>query len=94
MNYTAISPHLKRAVLVAEDIAFFSHHGFELAEVRQAVARAIEDLAFADYPQLDTMLPGVRQELSQAMESRLKELRGLKRRLRTGPDGNRSARRR
>src|SRR5512138_3802808 len=29
--YAAISPHLKRAVLVAEDIRFFSHHGFEPA---------------------------------------------------------------
>ena len=41
-SYAAISPHLKRAVLVAEDIGFFSHHGFELAEMRLAMERAIE----------------------------------------------------
>lgn len=41
--YPAISPHLKRAVVVAEDITFFSHGGFELAEMRDALARALED---------------------------------------------------
>ena len=40
--YSAISAHLKRAVLVAEDIRFFSHHGFEVAELRIAVERALE----------------------------------------------------
>ncbi len=40
--YAAISPHLKRAVLVAEDIGFFSHRGFEPAELRNAVERALE----------------------------------------------------
>lgn len=38
----AISPHLKRAVLVAEDINFFSHSGFALDEIESALARAIE----------------------------------------------------
>jgi monofunctional biosynthetic peptidoglycan transglycosylase len=42
MPYGAISPHLKRAVLVAEDIGFFTHRGFEPAELRDAVERAIE----------------------------------------------------
>lgn len=42
--YASISPHLKRAVLVAEDISFFSHHGFELREMKDAVTRAVEDL--------------------------------------------------
>ncbi len=41
--YAAISPDLKRAVLVAEDINFFSHHGFDSGEMRSAVAQAIED---------------------------------------------------
>jgi monofunctional biosynthetic peptidoglycan transglycosylase len=40
--YGAISPHLKRAVLVAEDIGFFRHRGFEPAELRNAVERALE----------------------------------------------------
>jgi monofunctional biosynthetic peptidoglycan transglycosylase len=41
--HTAIAPGLKRAVLVAEDINFFSHRGFDLGEIRVAVSRAIED---------------------------------------------------
>jgi monofunctional biosynthetic peptidoglycan transglycosylase len=42
VSYAAISPNLKRAVLVAEDIGFFRHRGFEPAELRNAVERAIE----------------------------------------------------
>jgi monofunctional biosynthetic peptidoglycan transglycosylase len=41
--YARISAHLKRAVLVAEDIDFFSHHGFALGEVQQALTRALEE---------------------------------------------------
>ena len=41
--YAAISPHLKRAVLVAEDISFFSHRGFELKEMRNAMEEAIRE---------------------------------------------------
>lgn len=41
--YDAISPHLKRAVLVSEDINFFSHDGFEIAEIKVAVKEAIEE---------------------------------------------------
>ena len=41
--YDAISPNLKRAVLVAEDVNFFSHRGFELQEVKNAVVTAIEE---------------------------------------------------
>ncbi len=35
--YGSISPHLKHAVLVAEDVAFFSHSGVDFAEVREAI---------------------------------------------------------
>jgi monofunctional biosynthetic peptidoglycan transglycosylase len=38
--YRAISPHLKRAVLVAEDIDFFDHDGFATEEMRQALRDA------------------------------------------------------
>jgi monofunctional biosynthetic peptidoglycan transglycosylase len=34
--YDRISPHVKRAVLVSEDINFFSHGGFDRQEMRQA----------------------------------------------------------
>lgn len=41
--YGAISPNLKRAVLVGEDINFFSHSGFDLGEVKEAIAKAVEE---------------------------------------------------
>jgi len=41
--YPAISPHLKRAVLVSEDVNFFGHHGFEVAEIEAAVKDAIDE---------------------------------------------------
>ena len=40
--YARISPNLKRAVLVGEDIDFFSHSGFDLHEVRLAVRNAVD----------------------------------------------------
>jgi monofunctional biosynthetic peptidoglycan transglycosylase len=43
VRYDAISPDVKRAVLVAEDINFFSHRGFEMDEARRAVSRALEE---------------------------------------------------
>ncbi len=40
--YAEISPQLKRAVLVAEDVGFFSHHGFATEEIRAAIEDAVE----------------------------------------------------
>jgi monofunctional glycosyltransferase len=34
-----ISPHLRRAVLASEDDRFYTHHGFDLEELRKAIAR-------------------------------------------------------
>jgi len=41
--YRAISAELKVAVVVAEDIDFFSHRGFATAEIRAAARRAWEE---------------------------------------------------
>jgi monofunctional biosynthetic peptidoglycan transglycosylase len=41
--YPEISAHVKRAVLVAEDINFFSHRGFELTEIRATLEEALEE---------------------------------------------------
>lgn len=41
--YGRISPHLKRAVLVAEDINFFSHDGFDTEEMKKALEKAWEE---------------------------------------------------
>ncbi len=42
--YAAISPHLKRAAVLAEDASFFSHRGFDTGEMKQAVVQALEDV--------------------------------------------------
>lgn len=37
ISYNAISPYLKKAVLVAEDAAFFSHQGIDYDELKEAI---------------------------------------------------------
>ncbi len=41
--YSRISQHLKRAVLVAEDSAFWDHEGIDLIELRKAMEASFED---------------------------------------------------
>lgn len=41
--WESISPHLKRAVVAAEDLEFFSHHGFSTSELRAALREAWEE---------------------------------------------------
>jgi monofunctional biosynthetic peptidoglycan transglycosylase len=41
--YAAMSPAIKRAVLVSEDVNFFSHHGFALDEMQNALGDALRD---------------------------------------------------
>jgi monofunctional biosynthetic peptidoglycan transglycosylase len=43
VHYSQISPNLKRAVLAAEDLGFYSHHGFERAEMKAALEDAWEE---------------------------------------------------
>ncbi len=43
VHYGQISPALKRAVLCGEDMGFFSHHGFETAEMKAALEDAWEE---------------------------------------------------
>jgi monofunctional biosynthetic peptidoglycan transglycosylase len=40
VDYEDISPHLKRAILVSEDINFFAHNGFDGHEIGQALSAA------------------------------------------------------
>ena len=39
--YSSVSPSAKRAVLVAEDINFFSHHGFDWGEIGNAIEETL-----------------------------------------------------
>jgi monofunctional biosynthetic peptidoglycan transglycosylase len=41
VGYEKISPHLKRAVLVAEDAAFWEHGGVDYYELRQSIKRGL-----------------------------------------------------
>ena len=41
--YSIISPNLKQAVLVAEDINFFSHHGFDFGALEDALKEAVQE---------------------------------------------------
>jgi monofunctional biosynthetic peptidoglycan transglycosylase len=40
--YSRISPHLKRAVLAAEDSAFWQHEGIDVEQIRVAVKQALD----------------------------------------------------
>ena len=42
-SYGQISPALKKAVLVAEDINFFHHNGFETEELKKAIRETLEE---------------------------------------------------
>jgi monofunctional biosynthetic peptidoglycan transglycosylase len=46
-TYSAISPHLRNAVLVAEDGAFFQHSGYDLDELKESVKRNWREGRFA-----------------------------------------------
>src|SRR5262249_32924600 len=35
--YNSISPHLRNAVLIAEDSAFFEHSGFDVDEIKESI---------------------------------------------------------
>jgi len=45
--YDSISPYLRRAVVLAEDDAFYRHRGIDAAEVRRALLRDLRQRRFA-----------------------------------------------
>jgi monofunctional glycosyltransferase len=46
VSYSQISNHLKRAVLIAEDSAFFDHEGVDLDQIRESLERNWEEGRF------------------------------------------------
>jgi monofunctional biosynthetic peptidoglycan transglycosylase len=46
-SYPRISPHLKRAVLVAEDSAFWTHEGVDYDQLKESIEANIERMEFA-----------------------------------------------
>lgn len=47
ISYKNISPHLRNAVLIAEDSAFFQHSGYDLEEIKESVKRNWREKRFA-----------------------------------------------
>jgi monofunctional biosynthetic peptidoglycan transglycosylase len=47
LPYSRISPHLTRAVLIAEDSAFFEHDGIDFVQLRESIQVNLERLEFS-----------------------------------------------
>ncbi len=47
MSYNNVSPHLRNAVLIAEDSAFFQHSGYDLEQLKESAKRNWRDKRFA-----------------------------------------------
>src|SRR6185369_5273997 len=47
VSYNSISPHLRNAVLIAEDSAFFQHSGYDVGEIKESVKRDWREKRFA-----------------------------------------------
>jgi monofunctional glycosyltransferase len=47
VGYNTISPHLRNAVLVAEDGAFFQHSGYDVTQIKESVKKNINERRFA-----------------------------------------------
>jgi monofunctional glycosyltransferase len=47
VSYNSISPHLRNAVLIAEDSAFFQHSGYDIDEIKESVKRDWREKRFA-----------------------------------------------
>jgi monofunctional biosynthetic peptidoglycan transglycosylase len=47
VSYKNISPHLRNAVLIAEDSAFFQHSGYDLEQIKESAKRNWREKRFA-----------------------------------------------
>ena len=47
ISYKNISPHLRNAVLIAEDSAFFQHNGYDLEQIKESAKRNWREKRFA-----------------------------------------------
>lgn len=46
-SFNSISPHLRNAVLIAEDGAFFQHSGYDISEIKESMKRNWREKRFA-----------------------------------------------
>ena len=47
VSYAGVSEHLKKAILISEDAAFFSHKGIDVNELKAALKKDWETLSFS-----------------------------------------------
>jgi monofunctional biosynthetic peptidoglycan transglycosylase len=47
VRLSQISPNVKNAVIISEDVAFYSHHGFDYAEMKNSFQKNLKKLSFA-----------------------------------------------
>ena len=47
VSYAVVSEHLKKAILISEDAAFFSHKGIDVNELKAALKKDWETLSFS-----------------------------------------------
>lgn len=47
VSYNSISPHLRNAVLIAEDSAFFQHSGYDLEQIKESAKKNWRERRFA-----------------------------------------------
>lgn len=47
VSYDAVSEHIKKAILVSEDAAFYSHKGVDMTELKAALKKDLETLSFS-----------------------------------------------
>lgn len=47
VNYSAVSEHIKKAILVSEDAGFYSHKGVDMTELKAALKKDLETLSFS-----------------------------------------------
>lgn len=47
VKLTQISPHIRNAIVISEDVGFYSHKGFDLTELKNSFIKNIKKLSFA-----------------------------------------------
>jgi monofunctional biosynthetic peptidoglycan transglycosylase len=47
VRLSQISPNVKNAIVISEDVAFYSHHGFDFEELKNSLTKNIKKLSFA-----------------------------------------------
>ena len=77
VSYKNISPHLRNAVLIAEDSAFFQHSGYDLEQIKESAKRNWREKRFGAGCQHDYSATG-EESLSVDIEKSSPQNRGIR----------------